>query len=1006
MDTFRYVTPSLCSTLRSRIVHLRSLVRVLGVATVSVALVAGIQVVVPATVAALEPVTSGYPAGDFETPGLTPQGWTVSALSPNRAVVSSSRAISGVRSLLVDDTSSTAPVVVARPRFAVTPGTPYHGQGYAYSTKGVQSLTINFYDDSGDRLSSVTTQTTGAVMVWSRIETHATAPAAAATASIQISSTNAAVSQVWWDALAVINPVLPNGSFEDAPTSTAPVPGWSTYKSGGASIALSTAQARLGRTSIELVDTTSTGIAMVSSSLVPAFAGVKHEVRAWVRPTVGAFSLNVRWYDAARSLIGMERLPVSKPLNTWSLFYGHVTAPTNAQFLAVQLTTAVVGKSTGTWDALTVGPAPGAAVHAYTSTSSGEPLDAFSNSNTSGVKVIAGRVKVFTLISGYPAEFQLADLTTGNVEVRVPVTGMDVGWTLTEAGDGNIYFGGSGGHLWRYLPATKAVEDLGQATSTSTTVWDLETSSDGRIWGVSYPDSQLWSYDPSGGGFTRLGSVSASHDYARSLAVDGSYAYVGVGSVNPTIIRIDLSNPSNTVEIPLPTPVTSGNVTELEKLGRFLMVRTPAGVAFSGVSYGGERRLYDTQTGSWDVSANMNAQSPSEADSGGRFFYLSYKQLWAVDGATGDKTSVAPTTMVAGRERMVLKATIDGIAGEWLLAYDPYGIVRAFELSSFVERSFPVRFLPTKMRIKSVALGPGGSVYVGGFGGPSLSVVQPDTGSYDQYPSAPGGVDVIGEVEGSILHGNYQYLGTYTGGNIFRYNTKQPWVDGSNPKLIDSLATSYGQGRPIAWATAGARTFFGTIPKYGVLGGALGVIDDDTAVPTIVPDPVKEQSVISLAAAGNVVYGGTSRWGGLGATPTQASAKVFAYDASTQRKLWESTPLPGVEAFGAVSMGPGGSLWAASGPLLVELDPRNGALLRKVMIYPAPATTGAVLRNADLVYADGVFYLAAMDKIYVVDPATLRVTAAVPGGITTPRMALTQDRVYYAVGTELKSMNR
>lgn len=441
------------------------------------------------------------------------------------------------------------------------------------------------------------------------------------------------------------------------------------------------------------------------------------------------------------------------------------------------------------------------------------------------------------------------------------------------------------------------------------------------------------------------------------------------------------------------------------------MVRAPSGVTASGAKYAGERRLYDTRTGSWDVAANMAAQTPSELDSQGRFYYLSYKQLWAVDGSTGDKTAVAPTSMVAGRDRMVLRATIDGISGEWMLAYDPYGTVRAIELGSFAERSFPVGFLATKMRIKSLDQGPGGSVYAGGFGGSSLAVVQPDTGDRAQYPAtaapavSPGG-GVIGEVEGTAAHGHYQYLGTYTDGKVFRYDTSQPWVDGSNPKLLTTLGTSERQDRPMAWASAGSRTFFGTVPKYGVLGGVLGIFDDDASAPVIVPAPVADQSIIGLAAAGNVVYGGTSRWGGLGATPTQASAKVFAYDASTRRKLWETAPVPGAQAFGAVSMGPNGSLWAASGPLLVELDPRTGALLRKVMIYPAPPTTGAVYRNADLVYADGVFYLAAMDKIYVVDPTTLRVTAAVPSGVSIPRLALSGDRIYYASGTVLKSMNR
>ncbi len=76
------------------------------------------------------------------------------------------------------------------------------------------------------------------------------------------------------------------------------------------------------------------------------------------------------------------------------------------------------------------------------------------------------------------------------------------------------------------------------------------------------------------------------------------------------------------------------------------------------------------------------------------------------------------------------------------------------------------------------------------------------------------------------------------------------------------------------------------------------------------------------------------------------------------------------------------------------------------MIYPAPKTTGAVFRNADLVYADGVFYLAAMDKVYVVDPATLRVTAAVPSGMSTQRLAISGNRVLYPSGSTVRYLTR
>ena len=891
-------------------------------------------------------------------------------------------------------------------RVAVRPGAVYHAQGYAYTTRGVQTLSLLFADASGRVIARHSTPSTGASMVWSRVEVHGTAPAAARSVVIQVSSSNAALSTVWWDGIGIISPAVVNPSFESAATASVPVPGWSRATTGGASATLTTAQARLGSRSLHIADRTTSGYALARSARVEVFPGVSHDVRAWVRPTAGSLTQTIRWYDSARRMVGYQSFRVGGRVNTWNLVARRLTAPSNAHYATIDFSVSVAGTGTADVDAISFLPAAGAPVRSYSSASLSQPLNGFSNTNATAAVVIGGRPKLFSVVSGEPAELQMLDVQTGALEVRRELTGTKVGWGLTTGSDGSLYVAGSGGHLFRYLPSTKSLRDLGRVTPKATTVWDLEKGPDGRIWGVSYPASELWNYNPSTNKITSLGSVSTGHAYARGLAVDASYAYVGLGSTNPAVMRVSLANPAAKTRIALPVSTTSGTVSEVELLGRYLLVRTPSGVTSSGTKYTTERRLYDTWTGSWNVAANMTAQTPSGLDSGGRFYYFSYKQLWAVNSRTGAKTSVASTAMSAGRDRLVVSATLGGVSGQWLLAYDPAGTVRAINLGSFRTATYTTRFAPTKMKIKTLNEGAKGAIYAGGFGGASLGVLSPTTGVGPQYPARVGVANSIGEIEGSAAHGSFQYLGSYTGGKVFRYDTTKPWVDGSNPRLVASLSTSHRQDRPMAWATSGARTFFGTVPKYGVRGGVLGYFNNDSSAPVIVPQPVAGQSVVSLAAYGNVAFGGTSRWGGLGASPSAGAAKVFAYDVATKRKLWESTPIPGAESIGAVAIGPGGTVWAASGPLLVELDRGTGRLLRRVMIYPAPKTTGAVFRNADLVYADGVFYLAAMDKVYVVDPATLRVTAAVPSGMSTQRLAISGNRVLYPSGSTVRYLTR
>jgi hypothetical protein len=631
--------PARAVTIRRR-VHpvLRALRSVIVLAVTCAVMV--VTVSVPAT--SLGTITSGYPVGDFETVGLAPQGWVVSAAGTNRGVVSTSRAISGSRSLLVEDLGATEPITVSR-TVRVRPGSAYHAQGYAYTRQGVQNLSLLFADESGRIIARHSTPSTGASMVWSRVEVHATAPAAARTVVIQVSSSAASVSTVWWDAIGIITPVISNSGFESTATASAPVPGWWSVATGGASATVTTTQARLGSHSLHIADRTTSGYALARSARTPVFPGVSHDVRAWIRPSAGSLIQTIRWYDGSGRLVDHQSDRVSGRLNTWTLVSRRLTAPSDAQFASIDFSVSVAGTGTADVDAVSFIPSPGATLHGYTARGLSQPLNSFSNTNTTAAVVMGGRPKVFTVVSGEPAELQMLDVQTGAVEVRRTLNGTNVGWGLTTGADGSLYVAGTGGHLFRYLPSTKTLRDLGRVTPRATTVWDLEKGPDGRIWGVSYPASELWNYNPSTSKITSLGSVSTTHAYARGLAVDGRYAYVGLGSTYPAVMRVSLANPATKTRIALPVPVTSGTVSEVELLGRYLLVRTPSGVTASGVRYTGERRLYDVSTGSWKVAANMPAQTPSGLDSSGRFYYFSYQQLWAVDSRTGVKTSVAST---------------------------------------------------------------------------------------------------------------------------------------------------------------------------------------------------------------------------------------------------------------------------------------------------------------------------------------------------------------------------
>lgn len=979
--------------------------RLLDALAVSVMMGALVLSVAVPSASALVPITAGPEAwGQFESTGLTPQGWSTSATSPNRVVVSSSRAISGSRSLMVDDTSTSAAASATRPRFGVHPRRTYYIAAYAYQTGGNQLMRINWYDANAKLIDRSQRATSGATMVWQRVSIDAVAPEGARYGELQITSSTAGRGTIWWDAVTLLTPFVTNSGAEATPTADERVPGWTLWTSGGAEATRSSAQARLGKWSLELDDATTTGAARATSDLVPVQPSVTHTVRAWVFPVRGTSSLAVTWHDAAKRPLTSETVSGSKPSGRWGLIATKLVAPTSAHYVTVRPQTSVAGTAHSYWDAFSVLPTPGAPIPAFTTTSLGTPVDGEAQTKTSDIVVVGGRPKLATIVSATPAQLQLLDIQTNRVETTIDLPGMSAGQAITAGQDGKIYLGGNSGALYRFTPGASAVENLGPVTANARNIFDLDVAPDGTIYGGSYPKAELWRVDPRTGASASLGSVRSGAEYARSVTVDDKHAYVGVGSTNPEIVRVDVAAPSNKLSIPLPTPVTSGNITELDLRGGFLAVRTPSGTQPDGSSYTSERRLYDISRKSWSVPAAVTGQSPSPVDSKGRFYYLSYKQLWAVDAWTGVKTSQDATTMPVGRDRDIARATFGGTAGEWLTSYDTTaGRLHAIELDTFKEVSYPIAFSSAPMQIKSLDEGVGGTAYVGGFGGPSLSIVDPADGSKTQYPKTSylSGSAVIGEVEGSVASGHHQYLGTYTDGRIFRHDPTQPWSDGTNPTLLTTLGPSHAQDRPLAWAISSGRTYFGTVPKYGLRGGGLGIIDEASSTPRFIRNIVPDQSVVSVAASGDVVYGGTSRWGGLGAEPAPGGAKVFAYDASSGRKLWEVQPRPDVQSFGSIIVGPEGTIWTADSGTLFELDPKTGKTLRTLVVNPAAQPVQHAYQNSDLASHGGYIYLQALDKVYAVDPATLRVATPVPAGVSTRRIAIVDNYLLHPVGAKL-----
>ncbi|MCG7860338.1 hypothetical protein MD537_25375, partial [Flavihumibacter sediminis] len=94
--------------------------------------------------------------------------------------------------------------------------------------------------------------------------------------------------------------------------------------------------------------------------------------------------------------------------------------------------------------------------------------------------------------------------------------------------------------------------------------------------------------------------------------------------------------------------------------------------------------------------------------------------------------------------------------------------------------------------------------------------------------------------------------------HVYLYDMRKAWMpDHNQPRHLGKLK---GQDRPFAVLPMQFmnKVFFGKVPDYGKLGGAL--VEYDIELDTLIQfdEVVSKQSVISLVEAKGLVIGGTS----------------------------------------------------------------------------------------------------------------------------------------------------
>lgn len=604
------------------------------------------------------------------------------------------------------------------------------------------------------------------------------------------------------------------------------------------------------------------------------------------------------------------------------------------------------------------------------------PLTATTTAGGDTAKMPDGIYRTWLAVSGLPsagvdAYLAEVDPSTKKVVAKYPMAQAQGSWEVSVAPNGDVYVATYGrGELFRLSWGSDEIENLGAPTELTSFLWEGDTDENGVFYAGAYegfapggvPPGRLVSWDPGTESYRDYGTFGEKYTYVRSVEYANGQLYVGLGPFT-AFYRVDPVSGEKT-EIPLPPGVSGDKYTyQLDSAGDFLYVMFAGGVE-PAVGW-----VYDLKKEDWARKGNLGdyrGQSVTSADRMQSVYMVREGMLTKYNPRTGrfnptgfggnqDLGGLGPAK---GLETIIDPATghrtiVGGQSNGQLLSYD-----LVTEEGSLTKID-GLTGTPTAPR--SLAVGPDGRVYGGGYFSGGLVAWDPGTEDWTSY-------EFPHQIEGMATHNGKLYLGIYPNAEIWEYDPAQPFGADNPHKVFDLKAD--GQERPWTLISAGDQLAIGTSPKNSETDGAVALYDPATGEHQVFKGIAGPQQISALAYRDGVLYGGS-----LGCCPGQHEGKVFALDVASGEKLWETVPIAGELGVNALAFDGSGRLFGITAGMGFEIDPATHEVLRTTEYreYPWSVVTGFQPRAVNLVYdpTDGQLYGTAIGWVMRIDPDTM-----------------------------------
>lgn len=547
--------------------------------------------------------------------------------------------------------------------------------------------------------------------------------------------------------------------------------------------------------------------------------------------------------------------------------------------------------------------------------------------------VDAGVPKLVTATTGNTNQFQVFDASTGKREyVSSTPTGEKIAANLAWDPAARMVYAGSGGQLLAWSPTTRKLISLGQTAPAATGIYGFDTDAAGRLWGGSYPDGIVWNYDPKSGKLSHFPPFDDRTDYVRALGIWKDVVFAGTGAQDPHLVSFPVGNPGQRTIIKLPDAGVTGFVHRVIVRGDKIFV-------FAEDSANATRcHIYNAASARWEGELK-SASSAFSAPSGTATWHSARSLLIRTDTATMAELVLCPTNITFIRS---IAVSGDRIFAAGQHAGEPVVVEYSIGAGRETRRVRPDA-LKGALNVQSLIGSDHGLLYLGAYQGDGLATLNPATDARWQSSSTAG----VSQIENLIQYDtNRFYLGSYGSAKLYSFDRNRISAGDGAFTLITTLRKPHMQSRPFAWAAAGGKVLVGTVPEYGLRGGALSIIDPVTnRLGKVMARFIPEQSIVGLCGYGDIAYGSTSGRGGYGVDDYPGDACVFAYEARTDKVLWTSYLKGHRDLYSPILMD--GVLYVATINGLLALDPSNGQLqqtfaVRRRMARPGYQSARAV----------------------------------------------------------------